>query len=418
MQIKFYGDGQTRRFPIAGNVTGVTSVTATGSISSYTYADGELLFATAPTQGVVITVDCSTGSSGGSEGGGDIVGEVIDYFGTSTPEGYTDVDTHPLTVTTNGVTWGLRQAPGAGAASILRGSFCAVGNKLFCVMWNGSSATDGSNVKAAVTLDSNDLETFTLRNRIPLLAAGVNGCAATALNADQVLVVFSSTSYGHTYSYIYTLSTDSWTWVTDFQTGATYPGLSACTLASGKVLVVAYSGVAKVFNPSNWTWATTGAMTKTAGQVHTMADGRVLLTGAKFDLSSSTAAIYTEGTNSWSATFATPIGLKMTAAFNLADGRVAVSGGNVANSYYVLNPTNLTWVANTFNFNKGTTANNHTAIATLPSGRVLVCWGLYNGVQGSFGDTNLTWTGWHMLEFMSTDITRFSTELRKIAKVA
>lgn len=426
--IKYKGDGVTTRFVLP--TTSASAVTATvdgvnASVSLFAYNTAVL--SVAPGSGTVVAISYTDGDSipndginDGQTGGstdGNIVGQQVEFNLAATPAGYADVDGKAL-VNTNTVFWGLRNAPGAGSANIVRGTFCAVGNKLFCVMWNGSTATDGSNMKAAVTLDENDLETFTQRQRIPLLAPGVNACTATAINTDKVLVVFSSTSYGHTYSYIYTISTDTWEWVTDFATGITCASLSSAQLDSGKILCVGYSGVAKVFNPVDWSWTPTGAMTKPAGFLKKLSNGKVLLTGAKYDLSSSTASVYTESTNSWSATFATPVGFKVTAAFNLADGRTAVSGGNVTNSYYLLDPTTLQWTANTFNFNKGTTANNHTSIATLNNGRVLVCWGLYNGAQGSFGTTDLNWTGWHMLEFLSTSITRFSSETRKIVKVA
>ena len=422
MNITKISDGVTTRYTVPAPFDPASlSVSINGVPSLFDYEDFDtIVFSFVPAAGAVILISYTELTSGGGTSGGTaglIVGQVIDYMGTTTPDNFSDVDGKAL-VNTNTANWALRNAPGSGAASIVRGTFCNVGNKLFCIMWNGSTATDGSNMKAAVTMDENDLETFTQRQRIPLFVAGVNAITAKAINADQVLVVFSSTSNSTTYSYIYTVSTDSWTQVSDFQSGVTFPVLSSSPLNSGKILCVGYSNVAKVFDPVSWTWTATGAMTKTAGFLHKLSNGKVLLTGAKYDLSSSTASVYTESTNSWSATFATPVGFKVTAAFNLADGRTAVSGGNVTNSYYLLDPTTLQWTANTFNFNKGTTANNHTSIATLNNGRVLVCWGLYNGAQGSFGTTDLNWTGWHMLEFLSTSITRFSSETRKIVKVA
>lgn len=346
---------------------------------------------------------------------GTISGQVIDYMGTTTPSGFEDVDAHPVQ-NTGAVKWAMRCAPSGGNAAIVTSTFCAVGNRLFCLMWNQATATDGGNIRAAVTLDESDLDTITLRSRQPHTHNVVACLAAAPLDSDRVLVLVSSQAYAQTYSMIYTISTDTWTVVANFAS-TWYPVLSAVTLNSGKVLCVAYNNVARVYDPVANSWTDTGAMVKPAGYLTKMSDGRVLLVGAKYDLASTTAAIYNPATNAWSSAAAVPAGLKQTMGVLLSDGRIAVSGNNVANSFYIYNPATNAWASNTFSFNKGSAANNLAASATLANGRVFCPWGQYNGGQGSFGTTDTCWTGWHMLEMLSPDVARFSSEIRKIRKV-
>lgn len=348
---------------------------------------------------------------------GIVSGQVIDYIGNTTPAGFEDVDAHPVT-NTGAAKWALRGSPSGGSAGIITTTFCPVGNRLFALMWNGATDSTGANIRAAVTLDENDLDTWTLRSREPVLGAGVNAITASAIDSDRVLVVISSTNFNYCLAHIYTISTDTWTWVADFTSAGTCAALSSVSLSGGKVLVVGYSGIAKVYDPATNTWTATGAMSKPAGYLTKLSDGRVLLSGAKYDLASTTAALYTPATNTWASIAALPVGLKLTAGISLSDGRVAVSGNNVANAFYVYNPATNTWATNTFNFNKGAALNNVAAIAYLANGRAICTWGQWNGAQGGFGSTDLTWTGWHLLEMFSPDVARFSAEIRKIRKAA
>jgi Kelch motif len=230
------------------------------------------------------------------------------------------------------------------------------------------------------------------------MTVGRYGHTATLLSNGTVLVVGGDVSIvgGEPVGYsaeIYDPATATWT-----HTGSTsvgfYPTASAL-LPNGKVLVTGFLTNAigemavawsEIFDPSNGTWATTGA--NNGGQTATLlANGTVLVAGGGTGANS--AEIYDPATDNWTLTGSmTTIRFNYTATL-LGNGTLLAAGGMDDGTVFNVNsagataeiydPANGTW-APTGNLN---TSRIAPAAALLPDGTVLVAGGI--GV-GTFYD--------------------------------
>lgn len=346
-------------------------------------------------------------------------GQVIAYIG-ATPAGFADVDA-PALVPTASPEWRLRAAPcGGGGAWVLAGTFCAAGDTLFGIYWDGLGSTY-SNVHAAIWR-STDYETTVVKSTAPFAwqSSSVYAVAASAIDADRVLVCVSVQGYNYVQAFVYTISTDSWVQIANFATGSMTASLSMVTLNDGRVMCQADGLGTKLLNPTTLQWSAAATNPQNTGCLFKLADGSVLSAGQNSNYATSNATIYNPATNTWAWTTSAPGLLGVTDGFLFANGKLAVSCGTRANQFYIYDPATATWATDSLGFNKGSTANNLVAFATTASGQVFVLWGYYKGQQvignGSpISDT--IWAGWHQLEFKHPDIAYLSSNLRSIVKV-
>lgn len=350
---------------------------------------------------------------------GIVTGQVIGHIG-ATPPGFADVDA-PALVPTSQPEWRLRSSPGGGTANFVSATFCAAGNTLFGIYWDGFG-TSSTNIHAAI-IRSTDYETVVVKSVVPFswYGSALYALSASAIDADRVLVCASVQGYNNIYAYIYTISTDSWLQVTNFYSGNYAQSLSMVTLNDGRVMCQAFGLGAKLFNPATLTWTACAANANNCGYLLKMADGRVLTTGYSSNGSTTNVIIYNPADDTWTWTTAVPGALGVTGGFRFSNGKLAVSCGNRSNQFYIFDPVTATWTTDSLGFNKGSGTNSLVAFATTANGQVFALWGYYKGQQviGSGGSTSdMIWAGWHQLEFKHPDIQYLSSNLRSIVKVA
>lgn len=165
-------------------------------------------------------------------------------------------------------------------------------------------------------------------------------------------------------------------------------GLTATTLADGRVLVTGAGADAEIFDPVTASWSLTGSMNVT--RVHHRAvrlnDGRVLVVGGDRQPNSygdiATAEVFDPIAGSWTRTpplkVARAVWTRDLTATLLHDGTVLVTGGNTERSWEgigsaeIYDPVQSTWEL-TGGLARGRVGH---AATLLPDGRVLVTGGV------------------------------------------
>lgn len=186
--------------------------------------------------------------------------------------------------------------------------------------------------------------------------------AIAALPDGRVLAVGDDVDGGSARrTQVYTPSTDTWEPAARAPRNWSSTPL-ATVLPSGKVLVATGEGGscvdgvhADLYDPATDSWATTGWMAVGRNQAAwtVLADGRILVTGG---ISASCAApdhgateIYDPSTGTWASAAPAPTARIGGTAVTLADGRVLVAGGSVADqpttAVDLYEPTTNTWAS-------------------------------------------------------------------------
>jgi len=244
-----------------------------------------------------------------------------------------------------------------------------------------------------------------------------DGHTATFLSNGNVVVAGGENNNGVVASTeVYSPTTSSWTASGNLNTARS--NASALLLANGSVLVAggcvsnclgATTATAEIYNSTNGTWSTTGAMAKarTYFAMVLLSSGKVLVAGGCTKLNANGcggvtagAEIYDPSTGKWTATGSMKAARGNLTATLLPNGRVLVAGGiNAANnplgSAELYNPATGKWTST----GKMITARDeHTAIL-LSTGKVLVAGGentagvttakteLYNPATGKWAAT-------------------------------
>lgn len=198
---------------------------------------------------------------------------------------------------------------------------------------------------------------------------------AVVLQSGKVLVVGGGSATAE----IFDPAASTWT-----PTGpllASHDDGAAALLADGRVLVaggvssgpgVPYSQV-ELYDPNTDTWSSAAPLSGSHlyHSAFSLPGGQVLVSDSVFSLG---AELYDPATNTWSPTGQNLQLRNLPVATQLADGRVMVAGGGVADAE-IYDPATATWTLT----GTMTWPYDDAAISLLDSGHVLVSGGLYGG---------------------------------------
>jgi hypothetical protein len=163
-----------------------------------------------------------------------------------------------------------------------------------------------------------------------------SGHTATLLNDGRVLVAGGSatTEQGTNSAELYDPATGTWS-----ATGGMLSATSdqkAVRLDDGRVLVMTWSGQCELYDPATGRWSDTGSMLqpRRSYAVTAMADGRVLVSGGRNDAiepdGMAPPELFDPVAGTWGAAGTMVVPRAGHTATLLADGRVLIAGGQVA----------------------------------------------------------------------------------------
>ena len=240
-----------------------------------------------------------------------------------------------------------------------------------------------------------------------LPSAAGTGHTATRLLDGRVLVVGGGDRCGSVFNTaaVFDPTSDTWTAVANMATAREFH--SAILLPDGRVLVAGgatsttfnFVTSAEVYDPVGGTWTAVGSMGNARGTscnryvqpyVAALADGSVFAAGgltsggcSSSAIATTTAELFSLGTQTWSALNSMNVARATTTLTTLQDGKVLVAGGDDGTgplpSAELFDPSDGSW---TLTASMGAGRGSHTA-TLLPNGDVLIAGGLISGVTAT-----------------------------------